>query len=81
MKHWHDAERFDDSQVLQIKAMFAAVFQTDKPLTGWTLSDALMLRSDDDGVFYVANVFPEKVVWLKVAVHNPNFGVTRPRES
>ena len=85
---WDNEDAFSDAQVAQVKAVFAAVFEHDRPLRGWTIADALMFYEEEqDGLFYVATVCPSKkegeeaaVVWLKLAVRNKCFGIDRGAE-
>ena len=72
---------FSDEQVAQVKTLFKEVFAQDKPLSGRVISDAILLRTEDEPkLFYVAHL-PEdhvgQVTWLKVAVCGPNFEVSK----
>ena len=81
VEHWSHPSLFSDEQVHEVKAIFKEVFAQDKPLSGRTISDAILLSTEDQPtLFYVAHL-PEdhvgRVTWLKVAVCNLNFGVSK----
>ena len=81
VEHWNDDDAlFSDAQVAQVKALFAAVFEHDRPLQGLSIGDALLLfEYQDDGLFYVvvplSPLEKHQLVWMKLAVRAPCFDV------